>query len=96
MVVFALPTDPKSDEANATRELLKEVGKVVKDGLGGWAWEGVGLCLGIGEIDDTDEWEDCAAACGLEFVQVRAQGSEKRNEFGGKCPGLVRGCWELC
>jgi len=44
----------------------------------------VGLCVGVGEIDDVDEWDGCAAECGLEFVQVRAKGTEARNEFGGR------------
>ena len=86
VVVFPLPTKPGSDseEAKAARELIQHVGKVVQKGLGGWAWDGVGLCVGVGEIDDVDEWDGCAAECGLEFVQVRAKGTEARNEFGGR------------
>ncbi|XXH00930.1 Transcription elongation factor SPT4 [Hypoxylon texense] len=84
MVVFALPAQPQSDQGKAARELIQNVGKVVKDGLGGWSWDGVGLCLGVGEIDDVDEWEDCCAEWGLEFVQVRNQSVEGRNEFGEK------------
>ncbi|KAK8096979.1 hypothetical protein PG999_012923 [Apiospora kogelbergensis] len=86
VVVFPLPTKPgsDSDEAKSARELIEHVGKVVQKGLGGWAWDGVGLCVGVGEIDDVDEWDGCAAACGLEFVQVRAKGSGARNEFGEK------------
>lgn len=83
VVVFALPVDPQSDESKAARELIQHVGKVVKDGLGGWSWDGVGLCLGVGEVDDVDEWEDCCGEWGLEFVQVRSQTVEGRNEFGG-------------
>ncbi|EGO61336.1 hypothetical protein NEUTE1DRAFT_58596 [Neurospora tetrasperma FGSC 2508] len=30
-----------------TRELIKGVGKVVREGLGGWEWEGVGLAVGV-------------------------------------------------
>ncbi|KAK8859880.1 hypothetical protein PGQ11_010614 [Apiospora arundinis] len=86
VVVFPLPTQAGSDskEAKAARELIAHVGKVVQKGLGGWAWDGVGLCVGVGEIDDVDEWDGCAAECGLEFVQVRAKGTEARNEFGEK------------
>ncbi|KAK8029660.1 hypothetical protein PG993_010951 [Apiospora rasikravindrae] len=84
VVVFPLPLKPDSDEAKAARALIEHVGKVVQKGLGGWAWDGVGLCVGVGEIDDVDEWDGCAAECGLEFVQVRAKGSEARNEFGGR------------
>ncbi|RWA03677.1 hypothetical protein EKO27_g11431 [Xylaria grammica] len=84
MVVFALPVNAHSDEGNAAQDLIKQVGKVVKDGLGGWEWDGVGLCLGVGEIDDVDLWEDCCAESGLEFVQVRSQSTPSRNEFGEK------------
>ncbi|ORY71502.1 uncharacterized protein BCR38DRAFT_330364 [Pseudomassariella vexata] len=84
VVVFPLPVKSQSDEGNTARALIQEVGKVVKVGLGGWGWDGVGLCLGVGEIDDVDEWEDCVAEAGLEFVQVRAKSSESRNEFGEK------------
>ncbi|KAK8137054.1 hypothetical protein PG984_004994 [Apiospora sp. TS-2023a] len=84
VVVFPLPLKNDSDEAKAARALIEHVGKVVQKGLGGWAWDGVGLCVGVGEIDDVDEWDGCAAECGLEFVQVRAKGTEARNEFGEK------------
>lgn len=80
MVVFALPTTGPRDD---TRALLEEVGKVVREGLGGWEWDGVGLCLGVGE-DVTDEWEDACAECGLEFVQVGGRADGEKNEFGGK------------
>lgn len=83
VLVFPLPMKPDTDEGRAARELIQHVGKVVQDGLGGWAWDGVSLCLGVGEIDQVDEWDECAAAAGLEFVQIRAQASETRNEFGG-------------
>ncbi|KAI0468053.1 hypothetical protein F4859DRAFT_492493 [Xylaria cf. heliscus] len=84
MVVFALPVNPDSEEGKASRDLISKVGEVVKSGLGGWTWDGVGLCLGIGEIDDVDVWDDCASAAGLEFVQVRKQSTSARNEFGEK------------
>ncbi|KAI1418954.1 hypothetical protein F5Y12DRAFT_358911 [Xylaria sp. FL1777] len=84
MIVFPLPVHADSDEGKSTQELIKQVGKVVKEGLGGWEWDGVGLCLGVGEIDDVDIWEDCCAESGLEFVQVRNQSTPSRNEFGEK------------
>ncbi|TGJ82960.1 hypothetical protein E0Z10_g5814 [Xylaria hypoxylon] len=84
MLVFALPAHAHSDEGKSAQDLIKQVGKVVKDGLGGWEWDGVGLCLGVGEIDDVDVWEDCCAELGLEFVQVRSQSTPSRNEFGEK------------
>ncbi|KAI1135559.1 hypothetical protein F5Y05DRAFT_393814 [Hypoxylon sp. FL0543] len=84
VIVFSLPLKSQENESQAARELIQNVGKVVKDGLGGWSWDGVGLCLGVGEIDDVDEWEDCCAEWGLEFVQVRNQSVPGRNEFGEK------------
>ncbi|KAI0115642.1 hypothetical protein GGR51DRAFT_503648 [Nemania sp. FL0031] len=84
MIVFALPVHTQSEEVRAAKDLIQQVGKVVKEGLGGWEWDGVGLCLGVGEIDDVDIWEDCCAEFGLEFVQVRNQATPSRNEFGEK------------
>ncbi|KAI0546725.1 hypothetical protein F4679DRAFT_556803 [Xylaria curta] len=84
IIVFALPVHSQSEEGKSAKELIQYVGKVVKDGLGGWGWDGVGLCLGVGEIDDVDAWEDCCAESGLEFVQVRNQSTPSRNEFGEK------------
>lgn len=93
VVVFPLPINTGTgtgedtnvqDNATAARDLIRGVGKVVKEGLGGWEWDGVRLCLGVGEIDDVDEWEDCCAEWGLEFVQVRSQNVPARNEFGGE------------
>ncbi|KAH6652143.1 alpha and gamma adaptin binding protein p34-domain-containing protein [Truncatella angustata] len=84
VVVFPLPQKSDSDEAQAARDLIQHVGKVVQEGLGGWQWEGVSLCLGIGENDDVDEWDEHAAESGLEFVQVRAKSTETRNEYGEK------------
>lgn len=80
VVVFSLPTTGSRDD---TRALLEEVGKVVKEGLGGWEWDGVGLGLGVGE-GETDEWEDVCAELGLEFVQVGGRAEGEKNEFGGK------------
>ncbi|KAI2634014.1 hypothetical protein GGS21DRAFT_539555 [Xylaria nigripes] len=84
IVVFALPVNAHSEEGKAAQDLIKQVGKVIKDGLGGWEWEGVSLCLGIGEIDNVDVWEDCCGELGLEFVQVKNQATPSRNEFGEK------------
>ncbi|KAI0403711.1 hypothetical protein F4802DRAFT_284119 [Xylaria palmicola] len=89
IVVFALPAHSQSEDGNAARELIQQVGRVVREGLGGWGWDGVGLCLGVGEVDDVDAWEDCCAEAGLEFVQVRSQSTPTRNEFGEKT-GLPR------
>lgn len=80
----AAPSLPTADE---TRALISEVGKVVREGLGGWAWDGVGLGIGVGE-GDAEEWEELCAEWGLEFVQVRGgKKDDGRNEFGGLfCP----------
>ena len=77
---------PQPPTAQETRALLKQIGRVVSDGLGGWSWDGVSLCVGVGEADDVDEWEELAAGCGLEFVQVKKMATGLgvgRNEFGG-------------
>lgn len=65
------------------KDLVREVSKVVKDGLGGWEWDGVGLAIGVGEGGETEEWEDVCAEGGLEFVQVTGK-DDGRNEFGGE------------
>lgn len=80
----ASTTTHSGDAAQAARDLLRNVGKVVQDGLGGWSWDGVSLALGVGEVDDVDEWEELAAGCGLEFVQIKSRAVAGRNEFGGK------------
>ncbi|KAK2060591.1 hypothetical protein LY76DRAFT_644597 [Colletotrichum caudatum] len=75
------PAPPSADE---TRALITEVGKVVREGLGGWGWDGVGLGIGVGD-GDADEWEELCAEWGLEFVQVRGgKKDEGKNEFGEK------------
>ncbi|KAL5612892.1 hypothetical protein BROUX41_004031 [Berkeleyomyces rouxiae] len=72
--------------ASTSGDLLREIGRVVKDGLGGWEWDGVALAIGVGENETyMDEWEDCCAELGLEFVVVRGSPKDKgRNEFGEK------------
>ncbi|KAF6834057.1 alpha and gamma adaptin binding protein p34 [Colletotrichum plurivorum] len=96
-VVFALPTaattssspspagpETTTPSAEETRALITEVGKVVREGLGGWSWDGVSLGVGVGE-GETEEWEDLCAEWGLEFVQVRGgKKDDGRNEFGEK------------
>ena len=88
MVVFAIPpftTGPKADEAKG---LIREVGKIVKDGLGGWDWDGVGIAVGVGEgTAEDDEWDELCAEGSLEFVRVGGKQAEK-NEFGGLSPIL--------
>ncbi|KAL2268999.1 hypothetical protein VTJ83DRAFT_3845 [Remersonia thermophila] len=92
VVVFAVPPRsgargpaPSGDRA---RELIAQVGRVVREGLGGWEWDGVGLAVGVsagrgrdgggggGEEEEAgeglEEWEDLCAEWGLEFVHVAA------------------------
>ncbi|KAL6849111.1 hypothetical protein ACO1O0_008641 [Amphichorda felina] len=94
VLVFALPTGAGDNgdaaaaaaaaaPAAAARELIREVGRVVRDGLGGWEWDGVGLAVGVGE-GPTDEWDELCAEAGLEFVQVTGREEGRRNEFGEK------------
>lgn len=88
-LVVAFPTSG-GDE---TRELVRQVGRLVRDGLGGWSWDGVGLAVGLsgageaGEGAAEDEWDELCAEAGLEFVHVVAGGGggdpDRRNEFGG-------------
>ncbi|KAK4247035.1 alpha and gamma adaptin binding protein p34-domain-containing protein [Corynascus novoguineensis] len=75
------------------RELITHVGKVVREGLGGWEWDGVGLVVGIeqgqrqGQEDDggeLDEWEDLCAESGLEFVHVSRAGPKTGNGKGAE------------
>ncbi|KAK1726573.1 alpha and gamma adaptin binding protein p34-domain-containing protein [Colletotrichum acutatum] len=81
------PTPQPSPED--TRALITEVGRVVREGLGGWGWDGVGLGIGVGD-GTADEWEDLCAEWGLEFVQVRGgKKDDGRNEFGEKM-GIAR------
>lgn len=79
VLVFPLPGDERA------REFIREVGRVVKDGLGGWEWDGVGVAVGVGE-GQTDEWDELSAEAGLEFVQVTGKDEGRRNEFGGTSP----------
>lgn len=92
VVVFAIPSEttptpsPSKDETTA---LIREVGRVVKEGLGGWEWDGVSLAVGVGDVDhldDLDTWDEVCGDSGLEFVHVAAAavGTDARNEFGGE------------
>lgn len=87
VLVFSIPatTAAAAESGNSqTRDLIRHIGRVVAEGLGGWEWDGVGLAVGVGE-GDTDEWDDLCAGVGLEFVHLTGkQESEARNEFGGK------------
>jgi len=82
IVVFSLHEDKQE-----TKSLLHEVGKVVKEGLGGWEWDGVGVAVGVGN-GDADEWDELCAAGGLEFVQMTGN-DQGRNEFGERM-GIAR------
>ncbi|KAL1841893.1 hypothetical protein VTJ49DRAFT_6415 [Mycothermus thermophilus] len=96
VVVFGIPPPPltaSSPPAHSSvtcsrekaRELITQVGRVVREGLGGWEWDGVGLAVGVsshgygsggdgGDVGDgvLDEWEDLCAEWGLEFVHISA------------------------
>ncbi|KAK3945767.1 alpha and gamma adaptin binding protein p34 [Diplogelasinospora grovesii] len=100
IIVFSLPpTNPSSSSSTAeTRELISQVGRVVKEGLGGWDWDGVSLAICISDhhhVDEEegglDEWDDLCAAAGLEFVHhststttTTKNAGDKKNEFGEK------------
>ena len=81
LLVFPLPGTAAPPEP--TRELIRQIGRVVQDGLGGWEWDGVGVAVGVGE-GPTEEWDELCAEAGFEFVQVKGTEGEERNEFGGK------------
>lgn len=87
-VVVVFPVS-SSDSSSQNKDLIREVGRVVKEGLGGWEWDGVGLGVGIGEVphlDDLDVWDELCADAGLEFVHVgsSATSDDAKNEFGGQ------------
>ena len=128
IVVFGLPSPSltggdggeeqqrQQRQRQETKDLIAHVGRVLRDGLGGWEWDGVGLAVGISSTSTTtkdggdgeqvvvvgeelDEWEDCCAEWGLEFVHFVASSSSstsaststasssqtaQRNEFGEK------------
>lgn len=92
VVVFPVSASASSSQ---NKDLIREVGRVVKEGLGGWEWDGVGLGVGIGEVphlDDLDMWDELCGDAGLEFVHVgpSATPDDAKNEFGGKfCPHSI-------
>lgn len=71
------------------KDLVEHVGKVLKKGLGGWEWDGVGLAIGVGGDGHEEEWDEICAEAGLEFVSVGGKGDTGRNEFGGMLRGLL-------
>ncbi|ROT38984.1 hypothetical protein SODALDRAFT_332426 [Sodiomyces alkalinus F11] len=86
--------DEQEDRSSSTHRLLRQVGRVVREGLGGWQWDGVGLAIGVaggGTGTDLDHekiaatWEEVCAEAGLELVLIRGHESDQgRNEFGEK------------
>lgn len=99
VAVFAIPpatadSSSSNDHAKDTKDFIREVGRVVKEGLGGWEWDGVSLAVGVGEVahlDDLDVWDEVCGDAGLEFVHVASSAAEDaRNEFGGKHPPICR------
>ncbi|KAL2176447.1 uncharacterized protein P884DRAFT_278529 [Thermothelomyces heterothallicus CBS 202.75] len=42
------PSSSQETARERARELITHVGKVVREGLGGWEWDGVGLAVGVG------------------------------------------------
>ncbi|OAQ97356.1 hypothetical protein LLEC1_03420, partial [Akanthomyces lecanii] len=93
ILVFSIPDSSSSPDVK--RELIRHVGKLVHDGLGGWSWDGVKLAVGVwsaSSSDDADEWDELCAEAGLEFVQVGGGGGDdesKLQQFGEKS-GLPR------
>ncbi|KAF4972626.1 hypothetical protein FSARC_843 [Fusarium sarcochroum] len=88
VVVFtAGPISASKD--HPAKDLVEHVGKVLKKGLGGWEWDGVGLAVGVGGDGNEEEWDEICAEAGLEFVSVGGKGDTGRNEFGEKT-GVAR------
>ncbi|KAG8158892.1 hypothetical protein KVR01_011335 [Diaporthe batatas] len=86
-VVVVFPVSSSSPQQH--RDLIREVGRVVREGLGGWEWDGVGLGVGVGEVphlDDLDMWDEACGDAGLEFVHVDSSATPEgaKNEFGEK------------
>ncbi|KAI1059279.1 hypothetical protein LB507_004008 [Fusarium sp. FIESC RH6] len=88
VVVFtAGPVSASKD--HPAKDLVEHVGKVLKKGLGGWEWDGVGLAIGVGGDGHEEEWDEICAEAGLEFVSIGGKGDTGRNEFGEKT-GVAR------
>lgn len=83
LVVFEIPAAGGAGGAAAAEGLIREVGRVVREGLGGWEWDGVVVAVGMGR-DEEGEWEERCAESGMELVVVEGgEVDETRNEFGG-------------
>lgn len=66
----------------------------MRDGLGGWEWDGVKVAVGVGscDADEMDEWDELCAEAGLEFVHVGGEGGGRERmlqEFGGSSPSTT-------
>ena len=83
LLVFGIPPSVSASAAagegpkTRAKELIAHVGRVVREGLGGWEWDGVLLAVGVGDLspgedgeEELDEWEDVCTEWGLEFVHV--------------------------
>lgn len=82
VVVFALPTDlGPGGSGGEVGHLIRQIGRVVNEGLGGWDWDGVRLAVGIGQ-GEADDWHELCAEAGLEFVHL--DHIEGGDEIGGK------------
>ncbi|KEZ40449.1 Uncharacterized protein SAPIO_CDS8329 [Scedosporium apiospermum] len=90
VVVFEVPKSRGDANTKHDEQLLIEhVGRVVKDGLGGWGWDGVAIAVGLG-ADSEGVWEDMCSEAGMEFILVSGNEAEgARNEFGEKV-GIAR------
>jgi hypothetical protein len=83
LLVFEIPRG-EGAKAEGEEALIREVGRVIKDGLGGWGWDGVAVAVGLGGSDEDGVWEDRCADAGLEFIAVGEKDVEgTKNEFGG-------------
>ncbi|RKL46757.1 hypothetical protein BFJ72_g2497 [Fusarium proliferatum] len=89
-VVVVFTAGPiSSSKDHLAKELVEHIGKVLKKGLGGWEWDGVGLAIGVGGDGNEEEWDEICAEAGLEFVSLGGKGDTGRNEFGEKT-GVAR------
>ncbi|KAG9498538.1 hypothetical protein J7337_009345 [Fusarium musae] len=83
-VVVVFTAGPiSSSKDHPAKELVEHIGKVLRKGLGGWEWDGVGLAIGVGGDGNEEEWDEICAEAGLEFVSLGGKGDTGRNEFGG-------------
>ncbi|KAM0421510.1 hypothetical protein ACHAPT_010684 [Fusarium lateritium] len=89
LVVIFTAGPVSTDKEHPGRSLIEHVGKVLKQGLGGWDWDGVGLAVGVGGEGSEEDWDEICAEAGLEFVSIGGKGDTGRNEFGEKT-GIAR------